>query len=272
MKYRKRRLLGYHSGSSAKQRHMITTFLNGAVKCAHRSVGIAQPPNMPASQDITAVFGLSRPTMKAWREIQKHNRPFIYIDNCYMGKSREYYRVTPQALMAQTFEQHPGMESQGRRFEVLDIHPKPWRKDGNHIVVVLQSRLYFELVVGKPRDQWVTEVCTEIRKYTDRPIIVREKPTRENPQPDLQVHLDRCHALVTWNSTAAVHAMIKGVPAICVDPHNSFRSVCSGDLSTIDNPVKKDGRRELFHWLADNQWTKTEILTGLCWSAIRGYL
>lgn len=251
---------------------MANQFIQGAASVGHPKIGIASPPNEPGHRDITVFFGLSQPTIRAWREIQKHKQPFVYIDNCYMGKPKAHFRITPHAITAQTVKQHPGMNSGGRRFEALNIHPKPWRRDGDHILLCLQSELYFKLVVGEARSQWIENVCAELQKYTDRTIIVRDKPNKVRPQPTLEEHLDRCHMVVTWNSTTAVKALINGIPAICLDPQNSFRSVCFTGLKDIENPIRVEGRKELLHWLADNQWTADEIRDGTCWSAIRGYL
>lgn len=249
---------------------MVGVFLEGAVAAGHAKIGIASPPNEPPQNDITVLFGLSQATMRAWKEINKHGRPYIYIDNCYIGMRKKTYRVTINAITAQTYDRHPGEDSQGRRYETLGLHPKPWRRDGKHILLCLQSELYFKLLVGIDRAIWIDRTCKEIRKYTDRRIIIRDKPNGMRPQPELETQLNFCHAVVTWNSTVAVHAMVAGVPAICLDPFNSFRSVCSGDLHTIEDPLKGAGRRELFHWLADNQWTNEEIQNGRCWSVLKG--
>ncbi len=259
---------GYHAGNSIKQRFMIEQFLAGAKETGDK-VGIAAPPQIPAKRNVLIFFGLSLLTNRMWKAAVKRDQHYVYIDNSYFGPPKDRFRITNDAVSASDPFTHPGADSKGRRFQEIGLHIKPWQSGGGHVLLCLQSELYFKLLVGERRVDWIEKTCTRIREFTDRRIVIREKPNRQTAGAPIEQALQGCHCIVTWNSTAAIEAIFRGIPAICLDPMNSFRSVCSTDLSTIENPRKSPHRLELLHWLADNQWSKEEIRNGKCWTILK---
>lgn len=262
----KYRLAGVFAPANDKQRAMIMHFIRGIEHVEFDTIRILCPPNVTKPNEIAVFFGVSPSTHRSWKA---HRGEYVYIDNCYLGKRGDYFRVTRNALMASSLESQPGELSNGKRFRDLGIRFRPWRREGRHILLCLQSPLYYDLLMGVDRKDWIAEVCRTIRKYSDRPIILREKPNFRDDITPLVGQLESCHAVVTWNSTAALQAISAGVPAFCLDPNNSFRSVCPSNLKTIEDPRRGARRLELFHWLADNQWSKDEIESGQCWTTLR---
>jgi len=267
------KLVGFFAPDNPKQRAMIMHFVWGVrsergLKLKD-TIRICAPPIPIKPNEVGVFFGLSNATFREWRAMNRRNGKYVYIDNCYLGDRGFHFRVTPDAVMAQTPEEHPGEDSNGKRFEALGIRFRPWRRSGRHILVCLQSELYFKLLCGTSRQAWVERTCRELRQHTDRPIILRDKPNRDRSFGPIEGQLENCHAVVTWNSTSALEAIRRGVPAYCLDPNNSFRTVCQSDLATIEEPMRGARRLELFQWLADNQWTKDEIESGRCWTTIR---
>lgn len=266
-------MVGFFSATVRKQRKMLS-LLGAGVKIYGDGIRLASQPHKIKDIDTVAAFyGVDRGTIGTFLRVRGMGFPFVYIDNGYVGRNI-YFRVTWNALMAKDGATNLGAESNGKRFEKSKIKFSPWRTGGKHILVALQSELYFELLVGMPRNEWIKKVCKEIRLYTDRPIIVREKPGFEMRRHGikfipLENQLEYCHAVVTWNSTVALEAIQIGVPAFCMDPNNSFKIVCPADLSRIENPLRSARRRELFEWLCDNQWSREELSNGLCWTVIR---
>ncbi len=267
-------MTGYYQPPGRKRQRMVADFVTGAQKSSGVIAKLATP-NIVTEGHTGVFFGVDRATLPAFLKYRDGKWPFIYIDNCYLGPRSETYRVTNNFLMVQTPEQHPGADSGGQRWEAMKVRPRPWRKGGSHILLCLQSELYFELLVKRPRMQWIRDVTKTLRRYTDRPIVIREKPGKaleamtRRIQVPLDQQLEQCHAVVTWNSTAALYAMLRGVPAFCLDKRCSFKLFAPSDLSQIENPLRAMGRIELFRWLADNQWSTKEIKSGQCWSAIR---
>jgi hypothetical protein len=74
------------------------------------------------------------------------------------------------------------------------------------------------------------------------------------------------HCLVTYNSVAAVEAVMLGKPAIALGP-NAAGVVCSNTLAEIENPYipSQDERDAWLRHLSYCQFTFTEMSDGTAW-------
>ncbi len=188
-------------------------------------------------------------------------RTWFYADNAYI-RFGDYFRITQDRYM------HDGEGgSDSKRLDKLDVAIQPWRRDGRHILVVVQSTMYYSDRVGVPLDSWVRGVVKHLQKHTDRKIRVRLKLTRKERggnRKSLDEELSGAWALVTHSSSAAVTALCYGVPIFSLG--ESMASMMGrSDLSQIESPVYPAGRRQWLSVLADNQWTLDEIRSGVCW-------
>jgi hypothetical protein len=109
----------------------------------------------------------------------------------------------------------------------------------------------------------------EIRQHTDRPIVIREKRSREERMTvdTMDEALSRdVHCLVTYNSVAAVEAVMAGKSAICLGP-NAAQQVCSRTLEDIDHAFFPDDdlREAWLRHLSYSQFTFTEMSDGTAW-------
>jgi len=207
-------------------------------------------------------------------------RDFYYIDTGYignLGKRKDFHRVVKNNVQHLT-----GVKKMPRdRFETIcRMQPymeyKGKRQDtGEAILVVTPS--------GKPcqfynvnRDKWLEETISEIKKHTNRPIVIRDKPDRRNRVGDnslaAQLQTDNIHALVTYNSIAAVEAIHAGVPAFTLAP-NAAQSLASQDLSTIEDPYypAEEAVEEFLCYLAYCQYTPEELADGTAWKLQQEY-
>jgi hypothetical protein len=85
-----------------------------------------------------------------------------------------------------------------------------------------------------------------------------------------QALADDVHCLVTYNSIAALEAMVYGKPAITLGP-NCAQDICEQKISRIEF-VEHPGRKQLTYlcrYLANNQFTYDEMLSGYAWSVIK---
>ena len=122
------------------------------------------------------------------------------------------------------------------------------------------------------QEQWVADTIAEIKKHTDRPIVVREKrPRADRLKEDTmeEALADDIHCLVTYNSVAAVEAVMQGKPAITLGP-NAAGVVCSNSLSEIENPriPTYDERDAWLRHLSYCQFTFTEMSNGTAWKIL----
>jgi hypothetical protein len=117
------------------------------------------------------------------------------------------------------------------------------------------------------RDQWVQDTIKELRKYTTREIIVRDKGLRPDRIKDksvaAQCFKEEVWALVTYQSMAALEAMHYGIPAFTMAPC-CVDSVANKDLSRIEDPhyPSADEFKNLLHYLAYCQYTVNEFSNG----------
>jgi hypothetical protein len=176
----------------------------------------------------------------------------------------------------------------------LNIALKDWRANGNHILLLLQRNGGWSM--GKVDIQdWARATISEIRRYSDRPIVVRTHPgdkgSREVIRPghkqcripfgrdvtlstnvNLEDDLYNCWAAVNYNSSPVVGAAIKGVPIFVLDPPKSqCVEIANTDLSQIENPRMLDRqpwveRLSMFHWNFD------ELKSGECWNHMRKFI
>lgn len=183
---------------------------------------------------------------------------WTYIDNAYFGRE-QFFRVTRNAM------QYAGpMRPDWRRWARLGIRPAPWRRDGQHVLLCLQSELFHDMI-GVPRAQWVSQVLAELRRHTDRPVIVREK---DDATP-LAAQLADCWAVGTLQSNCALDAICAGVPAFVLG-ESAAAPLARADLSQIERPLYAEDREPWLATLAGQQWTLEEFRNGTAWSALRG--
>ena len=111
-------------------------------------------------------------------------------------------------------------------------------------------------------DKWQVETTRKLRELTDKEIIFRPHPKVKSIKPSLGKQLKNAFAVVTYNSTAAYEAILKGVPVFC-DPCAAYASLCDTDLAGIETPKSraKFTRQKLFDRLAYAQWTLEELTT-----------
>jgi len=203
--------------------------------------------------------------IKQW---QQDGRNWIYWDRGYlrrvfatwlpkgsdMGIPGGYYR-----WHLNSFQMNEVRDVPSDRFSALKLDGvvKPWRRNGSKIVVAHTLPDYWNLR-GLPED-WSYGVASELAKYTERQIVVRDK---ESKVP-LDVELQDAWALVTHGSIAAVEAVIMGCP-VFVDIESAAAVMGKTDISEIENPVYPD-REKWLHSLAYCQFNEQELVDGTLW-------
>ena len=162
-------------------------------------------------------------------------------------------------------------EYSGERWKRLGIQFKdvlPGRK----ILLVPPSEKvmkYFELDL----DVWINETIAKLKRHTQKPIELRRKPSREarvSTQTMEQALDDDIYCLVTFNSIAALEAMVYGKPAIVLGP-NCAQDICETRIDRIEF-IKHPGRKQLTwlcRYLANNQFVYDEMLNGFAWSRVK---
>lgn len=210
---------------------------------------------------------------KLIHECWKNKHPFYYMDSGYVGNYKSKFNPSGFKLWHRVVKddvQHNKIINRNDdRWKRLD-YPIAKRQQGKHILLVTPSDKPCKFY-GIDREQWVYDTVLEIKKYTDRPIIVREKAPR--PQRIIKTIFDdfvNCHALVTYQSIAAVESVLHGIPAFTLAP-TAADPVCDKDLSLIEHPTKQD-QDKIYKWachLAYGQFHIDEFKNGEAWRILR---
>lgn len=176
----------------------------------------------------------------------------------------------------------------------IGVSLKEYRTTGDHILLCLQRNGGWSMD-GYDVLDWARKTITEIRKHTDRTIILRghpgDKGTRDylRPQvllkkigmlknvrlstnPNFLNDLRNCWAVVNHNSSPTVGAAIEGFPVFVTDPQRSqCYDIANTDLSKIENPNLPD-RQPWVERISMFHWNFKEIETGECWRHMKQYV
>jgi hypothetical protein len=173
-----------------------------------------------------------------------------------------------------------------------NIEIKSWRKDGDYILVILQrpgdSSLKNLLAKYKTYDNFLTQVITNIRRYTNRPIRIRMHPLRQNKQQDIINRLSLPNVTISanthgaglleggdglykdfadawcvvgFNSNALTESICEGIPTFSLCPSSMAWDCSNTNLKDIDNPKFFD-RQQWLNNLGYCQWREDEIAQG----------
>lgn len=180
------------------------------------------------------------------------NGPFVFVDHAYFarGYKRGNFRVIRSGIHQTTLKRVSGPKTFTPNF-------KPWRR-GSHILVFPPS-LTMQETFGAHK--WVEETVAEIRKHTDRKIIVKHKHTVE----PLEHYLRDAHCVVGYGTVASVEAAMHGVGVVS-GPHCPATPI-STPIEKIEDPIYPD-REAWFNSLTHSQFHVSEITSGLCKEAL----
>ena len=247
--------------------------------------------------DVAVIFGSwKKSPTKHWKQdyvhhhhvkgqiLKKHKgKPLIVIETPLLGRTisemHENYRVGLQHFM-HGLADFKNKNSKSDRFENLKIKVKPWRKKGNHILIVGQNMADASLF-GLDFTLWTINTINHIRKFTNRKIIFRDHPENKKQMKKIisglsylnvdysiggliQEDLAKAHCTVSYTSGSSIDSILEGVPVITNSEYNFVWPISSHSLEDIENP--KCGQREqLLYDLAYAQWSVEEIKEGKPW-------
>jgi hypothetical protein len=170
----------------------------------------------------------------------------------------------------------------------LGITLKDWRTNGEHILICTQRNGGWSMK-GLSVTAWLEQTVNEIRKYSDRPIVVRCHPGDKHARTYLRSvpgkytvstndsildDFRNAWAVVTYNSTPGVAASIEGIPAFVTDPvpeTSQAYAVANYSLNCIENPEFKD-RQLWIEKIAMCHWKYEELKSGAAWEHMRKYI
>ena len=169
------------------------------------------------------------------------------------------------------------------RADHLGLVCKPWRSDGDFILVCGQHDKSLQWQNMPRMSNWFLETYDEIRKHTDRPIVFRPHPRcrlehierglknvhRQEPRhvngtyDSFDMGFDNIHCTISYSSNPGIHSVIEGVPAF-VSTHSLAYDVANDIdfLHDIENPMVPE-RTQWLNDYAHTEYTIEEISQGL---------
>ena len=217
------------------------------------------------------IRGLGGNSRKAIQHCINNNRPFYAIDTGYIqpvGTTKKmYHRVTRNNLQ----NQQALIERPKDRLSRLGYSYRKFTP-GSKILICPPSEKVMRLFGQPDPKTWTQNVVKELREYTDRPIEIRLKPDRADRvtiNTMEQALADDVYCMVTYNSIAAVEAILYGKPAIALGP-NAAATICNSELSEIETltiPEKELVIKFAAH-LSYCQFTEGEMRSGYAWNIV----
>jgi hypothetical protein len=219
---------------------------------------------------------------------------FVYATE--KNKPHHYLRYSFNGVFPNTgiyFDDNPDPSRWRQISNDLNIKLEADKRNGKHILVCVQRAGGWSMG-KKDLGQWCLEVVNDIRRYSDRPIVLRLHPGDKKTlgaippaikqlamRPDITLSpstkhinedLKNCWAVVNHNSSSIVAPLIQGYPAFITDPiksqcaevsHKGFREL--ENPSTFDR-LKWLERISMFHWKF------SELENGSAWKHMRKYV
>lgn len=221
-----------------------------------------------STKNPLVIRGLGGGSRKAIQYCKDVGRTFYAIDTGYYGngKHKRVHRVTKNALQ----QMGPIIERPDDRSRMFGYKFRKFSK-GSKILICPPSLKVME-TFGQSLDDWLDQTIKTIKVYTDRPIEVRLKPNRTErvTTKTIQAALqDDVHCLVTYNSIAAIEALMEGKPAVVLGP-NAAEAIAETNLANIETP-RIPSREEMDAFMAHLaycQFTVEELKSGYAWKII----
>ena len=226
-------------------------------------------------------------TKRGKRTVIVDSNLFLYADP---GNSNKFLRYSYDGIFPSTGE-YCNSSPDPARWELikskLNIELKPKKKNGNYILLCCQRDGGWSMA-GVGVVPWIVRCIASIRKYSERPIMIRfhpgDKQVLQHKQtlvrtrlpnilfshsPNILDDFKTAHAVVSHNSSPGVVAAIEGIPVFLTDPTNSqANEVAHHDMSSLETPEEFD-RERWIQKMAQMHWTLDELKDGTVWNHLR---
>jgi len=207
----------------------------------------------------------------------------VYVDLGYWGRKmggqlEGYHKISVNARHPTAYFQRV-KHNATRRLPEFGLEVKPFRKGGEHILLAGMGDKAAS-AEGLKAEQFERNAIAELRKYTDRPIIYRPKPSWEQAMPiegtifsnklqDLsEVMNDKCYCVVTHHSNVGADAIIAGIPVITLEGVATV--MARTEFSQInDLNYPEEGREQWINDICYTQFRPSEMRKGIAWRHLK---
>jgi len=188
-----------------------------------------------------------------------------------------------------------------QKFErTTGLRIKDWRSPGDKIILMGQKEGDSSIVEiynqgFKSFTEWMQHTVNEIRKYTDREIIIRPHPRNLNGGikgaqgiqgknirlsdnltsggsqggEGLEADLKQAYCVITYNSLSGVESVCNGIPTFALNNGSMVWPVTHHDLSQIEHLKYDIDTTQWKYDIAYTQWTSDEQIRGEAWAHLK---
>lgn len=244
---------------------------------------------------------------KKYQYILDSQKPFIVSESATFREHRDYLRFAWSSYGwtdANCNNENVGAERWNKFEKSTGIKIVDWKSRGDDIIIMGQkegdsalTQLYNEYNTFY---DWVINVILQIRKYSDRRIVIRPHPrnlsrgiklaTRIVNNPDmknviisdnltiggnqggegLNADFNRAYCVITYNSLSAVEAVTRGIPVYALNDMSMVWPIAHKDFSQIEHLDYTIDLQEWKNKVAYTVWNRTEVANGECWEHLKG--
>jgi hypothetical protein len=216
---------------------------------------------------------------QVWEQNRKLNRPVIVLEVGGIQRGTTW-KVGLNGINRDAY--FGDKDNDRTRADNLGLVCKPWRSNGDFILVCGQHDKSLQWQNMPRMSNWFLNTYDEIRKYTERPIVFRPHPRcrlehierglknvhRQEPHhvngtyDDFDMGFSNVWATVSYSSNPGTHSCINGVPAF-VSTHSLAYDVGNDIdfLYDIEDPLMPD-RQQWLNDYAHTEYTIEEISQG----------
>lgn len=283
---------------------ILDYFCEGVIKSNDTAIAHNQFHTVPCDvalvQGYVHEHGKNAPHLQLRKEAielqKRNNKKTLIVDSSlflYVNKDNPYHylRYSFDGVFPTTgfyFDNDIDPNRWKRISQKLNINLKPYRTQGEHILICLQRNGGWSMA-GLSVISWLDTTIKKIQLISKRPIVVRPHPGDKkimnilrikyknvslSTKPSLLDDLQNAWATVVYNSSPSVASIIEGVPAFITDPepkHSQSYAVANTDLNQIENPILHERQ----HWiekLAMCHWNFDELQSGEAWNFFKRYI
>lgn len=206
-----------------------------------------------------------------WLEIcQKNNLKFYNFDSAYFGNQK---KKTIFRLSLNDFQNcNSIVDRPADRWKKLNIKTESFNQGGD-IILLAPDRKKCHILNLRTPEAWCKNVINEIKKYSDRPIRIRERPLsrldrlKQNNFKDFIRENSFC--VVGHSTNALVEAAMCDIPVISLGP-SATHSLYDYPLSDIEKlkPADQDQKQAWLNHLSYSQFNREELKSGYAWEII----
>ena len=221
-----------------------------------------------------------------WQTYRDKNKPVVVLE---VGgiKRNETWKIGINGINREADFANQNVD--GERWKKFNIELQPWKQTGDKIIICGQHSNSHQWRNNPPMSTWFDQQITQIRKHTDKPIVIRPHPRngvslnakkyqnvkivtpqrdrRTYDDTDLAERLKSAWAVVSHSSNPAMTAVFSGIPVYVSEASLSY-DVGNMSYENINHPNMPD-RKQWANKLAYTEWWPDEIAQGLPWARIK---